>query len=234
MKNLLKEMLNKNGYHICNKKIYPYITDSVIYTGNGLNHADAKVIFDVGGHTGESALRFHSSFPMASIYTFEPIRKNFDRLRHNVRNVPSIRAFKYALGHENASIAFKYRQGKDFSQVISLLRNDEKNANVEEIVEKKTIDSICEKLSIGRIEIVKTDTEGYDLFVIKGASRMLMEKRIGFIISEVGLHPEDSWHTDFRQLNDYISGFNGRFLGFYEPAYLEGRLCYTNALFRMI
>jgi hypothetical protein len=53
-----------------------------------------------------------------------------------------------------------------------------------------TIDDYCAEHGITFIDHLKIDTEGHDLFVLKGAQRMLRERRIGalqFEFSEMNL-----------------------------------------------
>ena len=38
---------------------------------------DVKIIFDVGGHNGESILLFNKNFNFYKIYTFEPLKLIF-------------------------------------------------------------------------------------------------------------------------------------------------------------
>ena len=41
---------------------------------------DVKIIFDVGGHNGESILLFNKNFNFFKVYTFEPLKTNFLRI----------------------------------------------------------------------------------------------------------------------------------------------------------
>ena len=46
-----------------------------------------KMIFDVGGHNGESIKFFNTHFKPCKIYTFEPLEKNFFKLKKNTKNI---------------------------------------------------------------------------------------------------------------------------------------------------
>jgi hypothetical protein len=61
------------------------------------------------------------------------------------------------------------------------------------------IDDICEQQGITKIDILKTDTEGYDAEVLAGARRMLSEERVRCIMCEVGVLG-DKQHTDFTRV----------------------------------
>jgi hypothetical protein len=61
-------------------------------------------------------------------------------------------------------------------------------------VQVTTLDAFCNRERIASIDILKTDTEGYDARVLSGARRMLSEKRIHCVVSEVGFIG-DRYHT---------------------------------------
>jgi Methyltransferase FkbM domain len=61
------------------------------------------------------------------------------------------------------------------------------------------VDDICEQQGITKIDILKTDTEGYDAEVLAGARRMLSEERVRCIMCEVGVLG-DKQHTDFTRV----------------------------------
>ena len=48
---------------------------------------EEKIIFDVGGHNGESVKLFNKHFKPCKIYTFEPLEKNFFKLKTNTKNI---------------------------------------------------------------------------------------------------------------------------------------------------
>lgn len=150
--------------------------------------AKPKIIFDVGGHVGEYTLKINEFDPSVKIYAFEP---NPDTFRSLVQNTE----------HENdriipVNIAMSSKEGE-----VTLYTDPSKNAvdslyffdNVQykhtdsKLVYCGTVDAWCEKNNIDHIDMLKIDTEGNDLEVIKGARRMINEGRIGVIQFEFGL-----------------------------------------------
>src|SRR5262249_44707106 len=93
------------------------------------------------------------------------------------------------------------------------------------------IDDICEQQGITRIDILKTDTEGYDAEVLAGARRMLSEERVRCIICEVGFLG-DKQHTDFTRVFLFLHQLGFEMAGIYELSYGSNyRINFTNALF---
>jgi len=51
-------------------------------------------------------------------------------------------------------------------------------------VECETLDAFCSRLGVNRIDILKIDTEGHEMAVLRGASQMLSMHRVQFIYVE--------------------------------------------------
>jgi hypothetical protein len=72
---------------------------------------------------------------------------------------------------------------------------------------------IAEKLK--RVDLLKTDTEGFDLAVLEGASATLAGQHVGFVLCEVGFQQADKSHSFFPSIADYLERFGYRLVGFY-------------------
>ena len=96
-----------------------------------------------------------------------------------------------------------------------------------------TVDGFCMRQDIERIDLLKTDTEGFDLEVLYGATHMLENDRCLFVYSEVTFDDSDRHHTSFNQLSEFLIARNFRFVALYEQ-YVSRDLTasgYCNALF---
>ncbi|HEV2717922.1 MAG TPA: FkbM family methyltransferase, partial [Terriglobales bacterium] len=81
---------------------------------------------------------------------------------------------------------------------------------------------------------LKTDTEGFDLEVLKGAEVMLRARQIQFILAEVTFHPENTYHTSFFRFAEYLQGLKYHFVDLYDDdlaSFSRPPLPYCNALF---
>jgi hypothetical protein len=118
------------------------------------------------------------------------------------------------------------------------LRNELSNSSSSagELVTITTLGSFCAEQNISHIDFLKTDTEGFDLEVLKGAEAMLRSHRIQFILSEATLRPDDSYHTSFFRVTEYLSRFGYYFVDLYDHAFVSSSptpspLDYCNVLF---
>ena len=214
------------GLRIC--PIPPTGTERSIYLSLRAD-ADVRSIFDVGANVGDKALRFSSSFPDAEICCFEPITSTYRLLRQNSAKNGRIRCFPYAVSDgEGKGLAIS-----EANSQMSWLVGPSDNcmgSPVQEVT-LTTIDKFCAANGINRIDIIKTDTEGHDLAVLRGAAGML-KKSVTFVMSEVGMKEIDTRHSYFHAVNEYLMRFKFIFCGFYDLNYeADGTVSYADALF---
>jgi hypothetical protein len=79
-----------------------------------------------------------------------------------------------------------------------------------ETIRISTLDKFVEEQRINGPIVLKTDTEGFDLEVLKGAQRLLSSSVIEIIICEVGFNKEDHQHSFFVDVFNYLTGFGYR------------------------
>ncbi|HXG75415.1 MAG TPA: FkbM family methyltransferase, partial [Gaiellaceae bacterium] len=77
-------------------------------------------------------------------------------------------------------------------------------------------DTFCAERGIEQINYLKIDTEGADLEVLKGASRMLAENRIDLVQVEAGLNPNHDWHVPFETLKAELERFGYHLFSVFE------------------
>ena len=178
---------------------------------------DIKIIFDVGGHNGESIFFFNKNFNFSKIYTFEPLKKNFLRLKDKTKKIAEkIIYLNCALGEKKENRTIKEMietssstfndinaESKYFKKKRFLLGVKE---NKKMYIEKKvSIDkaiNIINKFKIDKIDLLKIDTEGYELNVIKG-----FESNINIVKVVIFEHHYDlmiSKNYTYSDINSYL------------------------------
>ena len=190
-----------------------------------------NTIFDVGANIGQTSLYFAKSFPNADIMAFEPVHNTFIRLKKNTADLPQVSCFEHAFGSV-AGFQELYLQSN--SQLNSLNQVLNPSNSKSQRIEIKTIEQFCSEHKIETIDILKTDTEGFDLEVIQGAEKYLNENKIKLILSEVGFLKSDNRHTLFLSIFDYLLTKGFRFYGMYDLVHHGKRplgACHCNVLF---
>lgn len=142
-------------------------------------------MFDVGANIGNYSKILRSVYSKANIHAFEPNPHTYIKLKENLSG-STIHTVNYGLGEiEELSYIYTYSNNHEsqhasiFKEVITDLHFAKDLMKIP--IEIKTIDGYCLEKNINKIDFLKIDTEGYELNVLKGAKRMLLENRIGII-----------------------------------------------------
>ncbi len=153
------------------------------------------VFFDVGANEGTYSESLLSSFPAASIHSFEPHPKTFQRLEDRLKG--RAHTFNYGLGETAGTLQLfdvEDTAGTSHASLYSEVIRDIHYKEVHAVdVEIKLLDEVVKELGVKHIDLLKIDTEGNELAVLKGASRLLAEGRLSII------------HFEFNEMN-VISG----------------------------
>jgi len=163
------------------------------------------VIFDVGGFDGEYSNRILKSRPDTNLHIFEPNPKSLDLLRKNVhgKNVCMVQA---ALSDEEGTMQL-HTNSKTGATDSLIQRKVGPHAHDNGIlVPVTTVDKYAKDNDIRYLDLLKVDTEGNDLAVMKGAQEMLASHRIGALNFEFGLFNTFA-HNYMLDFTDYLGQF---------------------------
>ncbi len=140
-----------------------------------------RTIIDVGANVGQyaSVLAAHSKGP---IYSFEPLSSSFEELK---KNAPSqVHPFRYAISDSAGSLKLYARREK--SEQATLHQELVTATTVVETVPVITLDAFIKEHAVKDIDLVKIDTEGHEMEVLKGMQELLASAPPRFIQFEFG------------------------------------------------
>lgn len=106
--------------------------------------------------------------------------------------------------------------------VLNSLRDDVMNnaANArEETIKIDTLDHSCNKHNIKKIDLLKIDTEGCEINVLKGAEQMLQGGHISFVYCETGFQQSNKRNTHFPVFTEFLDERGYYFFGLYQVDY---------------
>lgn len=150
------------------------------------------VILDIGANVGSYSIQVRELNPNIEIFAFEPHPKTFEILRNNVVGL-DINVMNVGVGSENGVLKLYDYADKDGSEHASLykdvIESFHKGTVVEHSVEVLSVDALCKENNIERIGLLKIDTEGHEMQVLKGASSYLLNNKIDLI------------HLEFNEMN---------------------------------
>lgn len=159
------------------------MTSKLVFDGDLINYLTTKallknvqkpVCFDIGAFEGVWGECILLEKPDATIYFFEPNPENFKKLSKNIENFSkNSKFFQTAISDVNGELVFNLH-GSD-SNSREYTENSMK-------VSCKKIDSFF--ASINKVDIVKIDTEGHDIHVLKTLLPFAAQGRIDAIVTE--------------------------------------------------
>jgi FkbM family methyltransferase len=153
-----------------------------------------RLVFDVGANDGSTAVAALEEFPEARVVSFEPHPGTFAALNARINGHPRHRSVNAALGTEvGEAEMFEY----DESKVNSLTPNAQyamrygKNGRSIR-VKATTLDTYCAENGIDGVDVLKIDTEGFDLVVLEGCRSMMERRAVKFVYVEFNdLQPKE-------------------------------------------
>jgi FkbM family methyltransferase len=172
-----------------------------------LPNSNINVIFDVGANRGQSIKEYRTQFPRAEIVAFEPDPLTFSFLRPAPRMVLN----NIGLSHRAGRLRFDNRSPVSELHRIAVDQTDDTLP----VVEITTLDDYCDDHGIRHINLLKIDTEGHDLNVLRGARRMLRNENIDIIICECSLSYENNTHIQFAEIQKELESLGYKFFGLY-------------------
>lgn len=158
--------------------------------------------FDVGANRGQTAVRLRRRFPEATVHAFEPVRSTFRMLQKRVAGDNFVIAHRMGLGKEDTRTRMRAMKGSPNNTVLK--RGEDTAAKATEVVQIRSGISVCEEFDVSYIDLLKIDTEGYELEVLKGFQPALKRKTITVIDIEVGMTSLNRKHTPFRRVHRFL------------------------------
>jgi FkbM family methyltransferase len=207
----------------------PQGTDLAADINRSFGRENIRTVFDVGANVGQSALEYWEIFPRATIYSFEPIRATYDKLRAATRAYPRIQAFQCAMSA---------RKGTGKIYVASDSRKSSihhpRGGDQTEQIDLVTLDEFTSGAAIPKIDFLKIDTEGHEFDVLQGATSLLQTQRIRLLMLECEPIPTGVGFTALAPVATFLEQFSYRLFGVYDQQLdWDGtrRIQYFNAMF---
>jgi FkbM family methyltransferase len=139
----------------------------------------AKIVIDVGSYVGTYSLIAASGMGASRVIAFEPNTQAFNATIKNARKNAlhsKIQVLQVALGKTTAIAPLIAPKGRSFSSSVMLKPESvdvKLDWEVVRFVNSKPLDHILEFSDIDSISLIKIDTEGSEIDVLRGASNIL-------------------------------------------------------------
>lgn len=216
LKKIFHNIFSLSGYKLIGNKdivkhnsfnaIHKFIFDKIV-------KKNELTIFDIGANDGKSITRFKKRFPDAEIFSFEPTKSAYDKI--SKLSSKKIKVFNYALSSFNGEKKFcqyKYLSGKTNSfypmvenskYKIQRTKNNDETESFTNVKVKK-LDTFLEEYKISNIDLLKIDTQGAEIEILKGAENILNLKKINVIELEYILGIAHEFRSSLYEIEEVL------------------------------
>ena len=207
-------------YYIVNKFLMNSIESEIV---KYLDEKE-KVVFDVGCYRGTFTKKLiqcgHKLGKKFNFFLFDP-NPNVKNYLSILLNSKNIKYFDFALDNSNTKKKFYLNNffEPSGSSLNTIAKNDKiwnrtrrmvmlvlqpfkKIANFSEIeVKTQTLDNFCHNEKIDFIDVLKIDSEGNELNILKGAEKLLLKDKIYLIYTEISENKKEFGKKENTVLN---------------------------------
>ena len=231
MKIIFQKFLNLFGYRISSikKNNIKDFDDTLrkIFKQSNLN------IIDIGANTGQSIDRFKKLFNKSKIYSIEPSKHAFNKLKKNYNNKKDIFLYNCAIGDKNQKKFFFDYENNVLSSFNKLNKQNRlKNRFNKQIVSVLTLDNFCNKNKLKNIHILKIDTQGNETNVLKGSNKSIRMGIFNIIELEIIMGDYYEKYSNFYEIEKYLVNNNYRLVALDKKLnFFNDKRLYCNALY---
>lgn len=232
LKNHVKNALHRLGYHVDRIRpgefrFNPY-EDMARLAGSGKD----VVVMDVGANRGQSVLAFRRNFPSSVIHAFEPSPTTFAHLKEATINLENVHLNNSGLGAGSEHRILMEGSQDTVSSLLAPGRDFQWSPASRSVeVSMESLDFYCETKGIASITVLKSDTQGFDLEVLKGAIGMLTQHRVQMIFVELNFLAFYEGMPAFEDVYIFLKKLGFELVSFYNMAWTKSRLGWLDALF---
>lgn len=142
------------------------------------------IIFDIGANLGWYTLNMLKDNSHRKVYAFEPIKDTYKKLLKNIKinSLTNVNLYNFGLYEKNKEVDFFYDVTASGASSIADLRELDSTRKVKCSLIK--MDDFIKTNNIKRLDFIKCDVEGSELFVYKGGINSI-EKFKPIIFSEM-------------------------------------------------
>lgn len=129
---------------------------------------DGQTVFDVGANVGWYSITFAKRFPNMQVFAFEPISATFGYLQRNIalNQLANIRVNNFGFSDHNGELVFHFHPAGSGSASAVDLMGTGTAQRIHCTVRK--LDDFVVQAGVTRIDFMKCDVEGAELFVLVG------------------------------------------------------------------
>ena len=190
-------------------------------------------VFDVGANVGQSAKRVSELLPGCQLHMFEPSPTAFTQLQVNTRKIGNLHLCNAGVGAELGTQLLIENYYSDMSSFLRPSSAGWGKVIRETSVPVVTLDDYCTRERVNRVDLLKIDTQGSELEVLKGATSLLAHQNIRLAYLEIIFSELYEELPRFEELYEFLARHGLRLVAFYNFVVQDGVASWCDALFRI-
>ena len=192
---------------------------------------ESPIVFDVGANIGQTVRRLRRCFRTPTIHSFEPDPHTFRQLQTRTAKLQNVTTRNLGLGSRVATLELLRNEQSDMSSFLPLGSTGWGAVRESISVPVTTVDAYCREGGIDRIDILKSDTQGFDLEVLCGADRMMRERRVHLVYLEICFAELYKGAGTLDVIYKHLTDRDYKLVSFYRCFYRESVAAWSDALF---
>lgn len=220
IKSGIKKIFSFWGYEIFNKKQFG---NDIFRDFKTLLPTNKQItIFDIGANLGQTSKEFNANLKDCLIYAFEPDFNTYGELKSNTKEYKNIKSFNIGFGNAISKMEMYINKVSGGNSLLKISENIgnfatggwTQNVGTQQ-VDITTLNSFCKEHNISKIDLLKIDTQGYELKIIEGASEVILPSFTSIIYIEVLFVELYKQQTYFHEIYDILIQKGYKLVGFY-------------------
>jgi FkbM family methyltransferase len=237
VKKLIKSFLDKAGLELSIRKNLWYL--DAFEVQKKIIGKTAPLIFDVGASDGSVVTKYKTIYPAAVIHAFEPQPDSFQNLKATTSVMTEVYCSKVALSDIQGNETFYKTSDYPASSLLAPVRTGSFIDNHHGLAERydvqlETLDNYTRSRNIANIDILKMDTQGNELNILKGGEELLKSGAIGLIYTEIWFIKAYENQPFYEDIALYLRRFDYLPFGLYNihrDLRLHGQNLWADAIF---
>lgn len=202
-----------------------------------LPHSHKLVCIDGGANHGEITEAILQMHPTAHVHAFEPSPECQSILRARFANRPEVTLVASGLGNENGVLEFHRYANDELSSFLPLQAGTANPFHGEselalETMPLTTLNRYADQHGLNRIDLLKIDTQGYDLRVLQGSDHLFQTGSVNHVLVELNFLPLYDGQPTPEEIITFLRDHGLRLVDFYEKCRREQCVAWCTALFR--
>ncbi|MGK7876202.1 MAG: FkbM family methyltransferase [Xenococcaceae cyanobacterium] len=162
----------------------------------------ADSFLDLGANVGVYTLLAASKINAGTIYSFEALPKNYQRLVENLKinSFEQVKPYSLAISDRSGTITFEIADGDSTARITTT------EVATAITVPTDTLDHLLQNQLIANLTLGKIDIEGAELLALKGATWLLENQRPRVWIIEL-LDADNELEYEPKEVVDFLNGY---------------------------